>query len=143
MTARETADEIEEAAVRWLWRLDREGRTPELAAELDAWLAGDTRRQGAFLQAEAAWAALDRGRQLAGVTPLRRRERPAVSRRALIAGGGTALAASLAGVAYLAFPRERYGTAQGEIRRVPLKDGSTAAINTASVVEVDLKPEIR
>lgn len=143
-SVRETPDEIEEAAVRWVWRLDREGRTPELEAELETWLAGDTRRQGAFLQAEATWAVLDRGQQLASVKPIEARHSPKpLSRRALLAGGGTAIAASLAGVAYLALPRERYGTAQGEIRRVPLKDGSTAAINTASVVEVDLKPEIR
>ena len=141
---RETPDEIEEAAVRWVWRLDREGRTPELQAELDAWLAGDTRRQGAFLQAEATWAVLDRGQQLATVVPLEpRRPRRLMSRRAMLAGGGGAIAASLAGISYVALPRERYDTAQGEIRRVPLKDGSIAAINTASQVEVDLKSDVR
>lgn len=141
---RETPEEIEEAAVRWVWRFDHEGHAPELQAELEVWLAGDRRRQGAFLQAEAMWAVLDRGQQLAGVIPIEaRRPRNPLSRRTLLAGGGAAVAVSLSGVAYLALPRERYGTAQGEIRRIPLKDGSIAAINTTSVVEVDLKPDIR
>lgn len=145
MTDRETADEIEDAAVRWVWRLDRDGRTPELETELHAWLAVDARRQGAFLQAEAAWAVLDRGRQLVGVTPFEPlpRRRHLVPRRALLAGGGAVIAASAAGVVSLALPREHYGTAVGEIRRVPLKDGSTAAINTHSVVEVAMSPEAR
>lgn len=142
VSVRETPDEIEEAAVRWVWRLDREGRTPDLQAELDAWLAGDTRRQGAFLQAEATWAMLDRGQQLADVTPLLPRRR-LPGRRAVLFGGGAAAAASLTGVAYIALSRARYGTGLGEIRRVPLKDGSIAAINTESVVEVDLQRDIR
>ena len=95
MNRRETADEIEEGAARWVWRLDREARTPQLEAELDAWLAGDTRRQGAFLQAEAAWAMLDRGSQLADTIPILPTRTGNVSKRALLAGSGAALAASL------------------------------------------------
>lgn len=143
MSRRETAYEIEEEAARWVWRLDREERTPEVEAELEEWLAGDTRRQGAFLHAEATWEMLDRGSQLAGIVPLRQSRKHAVTKRALLTGGGAAIAASIAGAAYVAMPRERYDTALGEIRRVPLKDGSTAAINTQSLVEVDLKPDVR
>ncbi len=145
MTDRETADEIEDGAARWVWRLDREGRTPELEAELVAWRAADPRREGAFLQAEAAWMTLDRGAQLA---PLSRRRPPpstrsGLHRRQLVVGGGAAVAASLAGVAFVALSSERYATAVGEIRRVPLKDGSTAAINTQSDVEVAMTPKAR
>ena len=138
MIKRETAGEIEAAAARWVVRLDRDGRTPELEADLEAWLGADARRRGALLQAEAAWARLDRGRQLAGAPPFARRpgKAPWPPRRALLTGGGAAIAASLAGVAYLGLARERYRTGVGEIRRVPLADGSTAAINTTSVVEV-------
>lgn len=143
MSRRETADEIEEEATRWVLRLDREGRTGQLEAELAAWLAGDTRRQGAFLQAEAAWAMLDRGSQLGALLPLKRPRASGVSKRTMLTGAGAALAASLAAVAYIGRPVERYDTAVGEIRRVPLKDGSTAAINTHSAVEVDLEPGVR
>jgi transmembrane sensor len=144
MIKRETAGEIEAAAARWVVRLDRDGRTPELEAELEAWQADDPRRRGALLQAEAAWAMLDRGSQLTGAAPVAppKRARP-LPRRALLAGGGAAIAASLAGVAYLGLARERYRTAVGEIRRVPLADGSTAAINTTSVIEVAMTPRRR
>jgi transmembrane sensor len=125
-----------------VWRLDREERTPALEAQLEAWLAEDTRRRGAFLQAEATWAMLDRGRQLAGEFDVHEPRRQGFSKRLLL-GAGAALAASVAGVAYLANPADRYDTALGEIRRVPLKDGSTVAINTQSDVEVTLRPDVR
>ena len=60
MGTHETAAEIETAAHLWVVRLDREGETPTLLAELEDWLAADTRRQGAFLRAQALWLKLDR-----------------------------------------------------------------------------------
>lgn len=142
MTDRETADQIEAAAALWVWRLDREPRTPELEAELAAWRMADSRREGALLQAEAAWMMLDRGAQLASGRPAARRW-PALPRRRLLVGGGVAIAASLAGVAYLGLSGQRYGAQVGEIRRVPLEDGSTAVINTSSALEVAMSPKAR
>ncbi len=142
MSGREHANEIEADAVRWVWRLDAEGRTPALETELQAWLDGDPRRCGALLQAEAAWAVLDSARRPdRDLEPApARASRP--HRRALLAGGG-AIAASVAGAGTLLLSRERYGTRLGEIRRVPLRDGSTAAINTQSLVDVAMTPEVR
>lgn len=144
MPDRETANEIEEAAARWVWRLDREDRTPELDAELAAWCSGDPRREGAFLQAEAAWMILDRSAQLT-TRPhgSAQRSRLSMPRRTLLAGGGAALAASAAGIAYLGLSNHRYRTRIGEIRRVPLEDGSTAAINTLSALEVAMTRKTR
>jgi transmembrane sensor len=159
---RETAARIEEQASLWLMRLDREGRTPELVAGLEAWLAGDPRRRGAWLQAEAAWTLLDGLSQAAGRateeaegrTPSalpskiadnddriadedRLVARGSLSRRGLLIGAGAAaLAASFAGGLVLLGGGERYATGIGEIRRVPLADGSTAAINTQSEVTI-------
>lgn len=138
MNTREKSTEIEEEAIRWVWRLDREGRTPALVAALDAWCAADPRREGAFLQAEAAWTMLDAGRRLPGEAA----PAPQVSRRRVFAAGA-ALAAGIAGIGVYTFSGERYGTTIGEIRSVPLADGSIAAINTQSRVDVDLKPDIR
>ena len=142
MSARETADEIEEAAARWVLRLDREGRSPEAQAALDQWLEADPRRQGAFLQAEAVWAMLDPACDLetASAPPDDRRT---IGRRGLLAGGGAVIAASLAGGVWLANLGDYYRTAVGEIRRVPLKDGSVAAINTDSRIEVALADAAR
>ncbi len=131
--------------MRWVWRLDCEGRTPALQAELDGWLAGDVRRRGALLQAEATWLLLDRGSQLPPVeapTPAPSYRRWFTPRRALFGGAG-ALAASLAATFLLMQPDARYDTAVGEIRRVPLADGSAAVINTQSAVDFDAQSSQR
>lgn len=137
-------------AARWVVRLDRHGRSPALMAELDAWLENDDRRKGAFLQAEAAWASLDstsRAEETLAETEndisldydLHQRR----SRRWILGAGGTAIAASLVGGLVFFRSDERYGTALGEIRRVPLGDGSIAAVNTASVIKVAIAEKTR
>lgn len=139
-TMRESAAAIEQAATAWVLRLDRHGATPELQQALDQWLAGDSRRRGAYLRAQAAWLLLDKAadeHRAAADAP-----HFGLSRRRLIIGGATALAASLGGVA-LFLPRERYRTSLGEIRRVPLADGTTAAINTQSLVDVAYEEDRR
>ena len=134
MTDREKAEDIEAEAARWVWRRDRDGRTPELESGLEAWLAGDVRRHGALLKAEAVWTLLERARETT-TGPVTRRAR-STSRRAWLAGAGVALAASMAGVGVLILREDRFSTRVGEVRRVPLKDGSTVAVNTASEVDV-------
>ena len=143
MSERETAEAINEQAMQWIARLDRDGRDA-LRAELDVWLAGDTRRQGAFLRAEAAWNLLDRASILepADQEPVR----PPMSRRRMLVGGG--LAASLAATtggwfAWRTARTLRITTGKGEIRRVPLSDGSMAIVNTETRVKVDLQPQLR
>ncbi|PVM88788.1 FecR family protein [Caulobacter radicis] len=139
MTERESAADIEAAAARWVVRADRGDLDP---AELEAWLAGDTRRQGAFVRAQAAWGLLDRGRALGG-NEASAKARPRVDRRGLLAGLGVAAAACVAVVVAPRLLAARYGTAVGEIRRVPLTDGSLAAINTDTALEVAMKPRSR
>ncbi len=73
-------------------------------------------------------------------------EPPRISRRALLWGGGalgTAMAAGLGGLIFLRAGVETIGTAIGEVRRVPLADGSVATINTASRLAVAMAPERR
>lgn len=143
MVERESAADIEAAAARWVVRVDRDGENPGLRAELQAWLAGDRRRVGAYARAEAAWTHMDRASVLAFGDMPQRASPSLVRRRGVIAGFG-ALAASLA--AAVVAPRllsRRYDTALGEIRRVPMSDGSVAAINTDSVVEIAMRPRLR
>lgn len=138
----ESAETIDQAAYAWVARLDREGRLPELVSELDAWLAGDPRRRGAYLRAEAIWTKLDRA-ALAGVA--RPGEAapapPTVSRRGLIAAGGS-LAAGLAGL-WVVSRGEILSTAVGERRHLALADGSTVDVNTASRLQVNLQRRLR
>ncbi len=137
MSVRQSADEIEADAARWVLRLDREGGAPEL----NAWLAGDTRRQGALLQAQAAWAMLDRGQWLAIAEPEPRQAKAArLPCRAVFAAA--VIAAGLGAATMMTLP-ERCGTGVGEVRRLPLADGSAVAINTASAIRVDLGKQTR
>lgn len=146
MSERQSATEIEEEAARWVWRIDREGRTPAIDAALDAWLGGDVRRRGALLQAQAAWLMLDRASQIAPVGDTALQEqgaRPRVRARRMWFSGAGALAASLAALFFMIQPDARYETVVGEIRRVPLADGSAAVINTGSKVDFDARDDRR
>jgi transmembrane sensor len=140
MVERESAADIEADAARWVVRVDRDGEA--VRSDLDAWLAGDRRRVGAYARAEAGWTRLDRGRVLAGHPPVGvEYARP--RRRGVLAGLG-AMAAGFA--ALVVAPRllaKRYDTTLGEIRRVPMTDGSVAAINTSSELEVSMQPRLR
>jgi transmembrane sensor len=145
MTAFQSAKEIDDEAADWAARIDGRGLEAERDPRLQAWLAGDSRRAGAFLRAQAAISFLDRGRALAGVdemAPLDAAERP--SRRAMFAGAGGACAAALVGgAAFWATRSQRLDTRLGEIRRVPLADGSLVAINTRTALDVALKTRTR
>ena len=139
MVDRESAADIDAAAARWVVRADRDGDDPGFRAELEAWLAADRRRTGAYARAQAGWKNLDRASVLAPAAAGGARPR----RRSIVAGLG-ALAAGVTAAAVV--PRllvRRYGTTLGEIRRVPMADGSVAAINTDSELEVSLRPRLR
>jgi transmembrane sensor len=148
MGRRETAAEIDDAAAAWAVRLDRAPLTPEEDAALDGWLAADIRRQGAFARAQAVMLHADRAQALgatydpANFTTANENDaadrRPRPTRRWALAGGG-AIAASLAvGVTGVALWRQapRYHTDRGEVRLVPLSDGSVVTLNTATQVAV-------
>lgn len=146
-TGREPAQTIDETAAVWTARLDR-GLTTEERETLDQWLAGDSRRIGALARARAVWAHADRARSLG---PAATKEPPVpsfwerIDRRTAMLGGG-AIAASL--VAGVTIPRllarsRRLSTATGEIRRIPLGEGSVVTLDTDSVVETAFDKERR
>lgn len=127
--------DIRDDAANWVARMDAGVWSETQEAELQAWLAGDPRRSGALLQAQAAWMTLDHP----PVAQARIEAAPSRwSRRGLIAGGVGMLAASLAGGFLWHNAGTTYETEVGEIRRVPLADGSSVAINTASRIDIRL-----
>ncbi|KRA60093.1 iron dicitrate transport regulator FecR [Caulobacter sp. Root655] len=142
MTERESAADIEAQAARWVVRVDRDDLTSAARAELETWLAGDSRRRGAYARAQAGWTMLDRAQILHARPPVRR-DAGLATRRGLIGVMGAAVAACLAVVVVPRLLVSRYGTALGEIRRVPLSDGSMAAINTETTLDVSMKPDLR
>jgi transmembrane sensor len=136
MNVQRSASEIEEAAIRWVWRFDREGDSASLQKELDTWLSEDTRHRGAFLHAQAVWCVLDRA-----YTPAS--EQPRKSRKLAVAAAAAALLAVSVALALFFDSTKELETSLGEIRQVPLGDGSTAAINTHSSIRISMKANER
>ncbi len=139
MSELETSAEISDSAERWLARVER-GLTDEEQVLFQVWLAGDARRRGAFLRAEAAMHLIDRACRTApqGAND----SAPRSARRALLAGGLAAAVLGAVGVAWVStsapdVTRETV-TSVGEIRQVPLEDGSTVLLNTDSSMSVRL-----
>lgn len=139
---------MEDEAGEWVAAMDNGTWLDIDETRLRTWLRGDPRRSGELLRAQAGWGALDR---LARAEPrgeaVEEPVRSSWRRRSVLAGGLAsglgAIAASLAATAWLIDPATRYSTRLGEIRRVPLADGSVVAINTASDIEVRYRPRRR
>lgn len=145
MTRRESAVDIEQAAAGWVIRLDADTCTESDRAEFARWLASDSRHRGALLQADATWLALDGPSAFVDAEPLAIRPIDETggdhglrrsTRRGLMIGFVGAMAASVAGLLLIDRGGDQYETTVGEVRRVPLADRSTMAINTASKIDV-------
>src|SRR5690606_27900469 len=91
---------------------------------------------------QAAWMALDPPRPPVSLPEHEAKRSIKLNRRTVLAGGGAAIAASIAGGIML-LRGTSYTTSVGEIRRVPLADGSIVAINTASAIDVNLDNAVR
>jgi transmembrane sensor len=138
----------EDAAVRWAIRLDGGPLDAKAQRELDAWLDADARREGALLRAEGALAYLDRGRAMSDVEQAPTEAPHGMGRRLFLAGGALSglAAAGITGFILLRPRSVEIATAVGEVRRVPLTDGSVASVNTNSHIAVamlDKRREVR
>lgn len=143
MSNEETARDSDESAAAWAVQREARGDDPVFVAELNAWLAQDPRRAGALLRAEAALSYLNRGRALGADRP-QPDPVPRISRRTLLVGGTISVVAASLGAIAVLWPRtESYKTAVGEVRKLPLADGSTATINTASELRVSMTRDTR
>lgn len=142
----------DDEAAAWVARMSTDDWSDSDEAALEGWLAADPSRSGALLKVQALWAIFEEG-----AVPSNGEGAPAnvseqdidssvrsalFSRRWLLGGSAFAIAASLAG-AFELLQDPHYTTAIGEIRRVPLTDGSVASINTNSAIKIELKPAQR
>jgi len=150
MPHRETSAEIDDTAADWAMRIDDAALDGTQRAAFDAWLKGDIRRVGAYARAKAVLVHAKRAKALgsgfepaafdpavgtAGFAQVAEEQPVAPTRRRFLMGGGLAVAAS--GVAAIFLPLGRvaarsYETAKGEIRVLPLEDGSTVTLNSDS-----------
>jgi transmembrane sensor len=135
----DSSDEIEREAIVWAVAVDGAELDACRTVELENWLAGDSRRRGAYIRARAALRLLHRAvTEPSGADQTDERGADIVSphRRLFLSGGVAAAALASAGFYYHLQPHfERSATAVGEARRLPLEDGSVAMLNTASMIE--------
>nr|WP_047169346.1 FecR domain-containing protein [Sphingomonas sp. Y57] len=160
MPGRETSAQIDAVAAEWAVRVDSAPLDSTEQAALDAWLAGDARRLGAYARARAMLLHAGRAKALGtGFDPdafLATHGEPSadrhsdaneaalpvqprgVGRRSVLLGGSGAVAAGVLvslGLSWQA-AAQTFSTKRGEIRLVPLADGSTMTLNTASTARV-------
>jgi len=147
MQRHETSEDIDRAAAEWAARLDGGALTAADRTALDEWASADPRRFGALARAMALLAQFDAARDgadAAEASPFREdllsgghRRAPRFARRAFLYGGAAAGAAAISLSGTVAYAhRGQYRTGKGEVRSVPLTDGSVIWLNTDSVVRV-------
>ncbi len=143
---------IDIEAADWVVRLNKGRVADETVALFDQWYAADTRHQGAYLRAEAAWMMLDRaqvmshGDAVQANGTLRHSQakyQTLRTRRFLLGAGAAASMAAAVGVGFVLKSRLSFATGMGELRKVPLADRSLAAVNTDSQIDVAMTDHIR
>lgn len=148
MRAKLTSAEIDRIAANWAAREDLRPLDPGEEQALDAWLAEDSRHLGAYGKARAV---LQRAARLHDGTPIADTiddaDEAHPTRRRMMVSMAASLAAMAAGVALFmrnnAPAEKHFSTGRGEIRSVPLEDGSTVMLNTASEIAVLFLPDQR
>jgi transmembrane sensor len=131
---------IDQVAADWVARLDGRVASAQEQRALDEWLAEDERHFGAYARAQAI--SLQLGlllsqRDKARHTPAVEASRPVLTRRQMLLLGGGSLAAGIAGVGvFMSWSERDYSTRIGEVRRVPLPDGSAVTLNTQTHLSV-------
>ena len=141
--------EIDRQAAEWAVKRDLRDLSAAEQTAFEAWLATDIRHLGAYGRAEAVLGRLERVHTSA-LDPLRS-SRPVEAvqwprRRFMMAGGIAASAAAVAmvGTAFWQNAHEQvFATGLGQVKEVPLADGSLVILNTNSKVAVRFTPERR
>ncbi len=133
---------IDDLACQWAARIER-GLGDAERETLGQWIAADRRHRGSLLRAQAALSLLDRGRALG--SPDEEAPASTTGRRQFLKFGAGGLAAAIAGgIGLRLWPRGTpISTGIGEIRRLPLDDGSIAVVNSASRLRVAFTRERR
>ncbi len=134
---------IEAEAARWALRHPLSGQE---RVALEAWLAAHPHHPGALLRAQAALSSIDRAMAPATAPVAEEAPVPATrSRRWILAGAGSlaAAAAVTAAIGLRGPSPDRVATGPGEIRRMPLADGSIAAMDAESELRIALAKDAR
>lgn len=150
MENEQASREIDERAAEWTAKLDRGALTADQEAELEAWLAQDTRHLGAYAKARAVFVRTERARALHSPIhrslPSQSALRTISRRRGLWFVGVVAATLACVVVAMtlvLPLSSGRFSTRLGEMRVVSLEDGSVITLNTNSSIVVKFARDYR
>lgn len=147
MPMREKAADIDAAAAEWAIRAEDPSFSADQQRRLEAWLAADIRHLGAYARAQAV---LDQAARARALGPSYRPEdflapdledeapTPIWTRRKVVAAGAGGVAVAVAaalGISTQAAAKT-FRTERGEVRLIPLEDGSSATLNTDSEIAV-------
>jgi len=141
MTTRLSSEQIYDEAAYWAARVDAGDLPADDQAVFEQWLAADTRHYGAYAQACALLTPIRKPAPMRLVEPTRR------PRRHFLIGGGIA-ATLLAAMGIRNYSKwflgeDRYRTQIGEMKVIPLSDGSVVTLNTNSEIAVRYTPSQR
>ena len=133
-----SAEFLDEVAADWVARMDARALTGDEERQLHDWLDSDVRCLGAYARARAIFVSPD----IATAIPAARR--PSFAKLGLLAAAACALIASV----LLFSQREQaetrvYMSELGEVRQIPLEDGSRITLNTNSALEVQYRKDSR
>jgi transmembrane sensor len=141
---RKPLNTAEESASVWVARLDR-GLSPAEQEALDAWVDADPRHAGALARAQALWMHSDLVKP--GRSDAQTARMVAPKRTHLVVRGAAAagliLCSAITLLGWTRYADTHLTTAVGEIRHVPLPDGSSVTLDTASRITVAYDREIR
>jgi len=140
------SEKARDEAARFVVRMDGDAWSAADEAELQAWLAEDTLRQGLLLQMQAHWLALTPQPEVvrAEAEPEDADAAPTAvwRRRGVMAGIAASVALAFGGLRWSQSPAA-YTTRLGEIRRLPLSDGSVMTMNSGSELTVTMAQRAR
>lgn len=137
MEKRKPSGDTDDQAAQWAARLDRGSLNERESQTLQEWLDADSRHQGALVRAQAMLAPCEPRDTL---IPIAQSSRSLPGMRAIGATLASIAAALLVAVLVLSPPSTEdlaYQTAYGEVRRVPLNDGSVMTLNTRSKADIE------
>jgi transmembrane sensor len=126
-----------DAAAYWVARMDAGDMDPCEEARWQAWLDEDEGHRGEMLRSHAMWLSLSKPAE-ADTAPESIPSPAFWQRRAVLAGGLAAGAATVFGTYTLLDRRATYSTRLGEVRRVPLTDGSAMTMNSDTDISIHM-----
>jgi len=132
-------DNADDAVAYWVARIDAGNLTPEETGQWQAWLDQDPSHRGQLLRAQAIWISLSEAGKQDAVEEVETVAKPVWQRRAFLGGAAAAGIAAIIGTHFLMDREQSFSTRKGEVRRVPLIDGSAITMNSDTGVSVRME----